>query len=127
MVPGSFGFGTFDFAATTTFAPSRAAARPMAWPMPRLAPVMKSVFPASEGIGSSGQRERVSMAAAPRRGNPAEGRRDIGGGAAIRHPVPSRRVWAGAHPHPSRSDAERIVSHPRPVPPRPVDFPSRSP
>ena len=50
MVPGSLGFGTFDFAAMTTFAPSRAARMPMAFPIPRLAPVMKSVFPWSVAI-----------------------------------------------------------------------------
>src|SRR3712207_3023969 len=45
MVPGSFGWGSAVFAAMTTFAPSFAARRPMARPMPREAPVMKRVFP----------------------------------------------------------------------------------
>jgi len=45
MVPGSFGFGTADFAAMATLAPSRAARNAMARPMPREAPVMNRVFP----------------------------------------------------------------------------------
>src|SRR5258706_4257450 len=52
MVPGSFGCGSAVFAAMTMLAPSRAARRPMALPMPRLAPVMKSVLPRSDAIGS---------------------------------------------------------------------------
>ncbi len=47
MVPGSFGCGSAVLAATTTLAPSRAAFRAMALPMPRLAPVMYRVLPAS--------------------------------------------------------------------------------
>jgi hypothetical protein len=43
IVPGSFGWGSAVFAATATFAPSRAARNAIASPMPRLAPVMKSV------------------------------------------------------------------------------------
>src|SRR5512141_3020847 len=45
MVPGSFGFGSTVLAAITTLAPSRAARSAIARPIPRLAPVMKSVFP----------------------------------------------------------------------------------
>jgi hypothetical protein len=45
MVPGSFGFASAVLAATTTFAPSAAARSAIARPIPRLAPVMKSVFP----------------------------------------------------------------------------------
>src|SRR5580704_16948072 len=45
MVPGNFGCGSTVLAATATFAPSRAARKAMARPMPRLAPVMKSVLP----------------------------------------------------------------------------------
>src|SRR4051794_4687965 len=45
MVPGSLGWGSAVFAAMTTFAPSRAARRPMARPMPREPPVMKTVLP----------------------------------------------------------------------------------
>src|SRR5829696_3198895 len=45
MVPGSLGCGSAVLAAMTTFAPSFAARRPMARPMPREAPVMKRVFP----------------------------------------------------------------------------------
>src|SRR5690606_37297141 len=48
MVPGSFGFGTADLAAMATLAPSRAARRAMARPMPREAPVMNRVLPARE-------------------------------------------------------------------------------
>ncbi len=47
IVPGSFGCGSALFAATATFAPSRAQRSAMASPMPREAPVMKTVFPAS--------------------------------------------------------------------------------
>src|SRR5690606_26674892 len=46
MVPGSFGLGTADLAAMATLAPSRAARRAMARPMPREAPVMNRVLPA---------------------------------------------------------------------------------
>src|SRR3984957_2217788 len=45
IVPGSFGWGSTVFAAMATFAPSPAALRPIASPMPRDAPVMKSVLP----------------------------------------------------------------------------------
>ena len=45
MVPGSLGFGTLDFAAMAMLAPSRAARRAMARPMPREAPVMNRVLP----------------------------------------------------------------------------------
>ena len=44
-VPGSLGFGSLVFATTEILAPSFAALRAMALPMPLLAPVMKSVFP----------------------------------------------------------------------------------
>ncbi len=43
IVPGSFGCGSVVFAAMTTLAPSAAARIAIAWPMPREAPVMKSV------------------------------------------------------------------------------------
>ena len=45
IVPGSLGCGSAVFATIATFAPSRAARSPIARPMPRLAPVMNSVFP----------------------------------------------------------------------------------
>src|SRR5690349_2680933 len=45
MVPGSFGWGSVVFEATTTFAPSAAARNAIALPMPRLAPVMNRVLP----------------------------------------------------------------------------------
>src|ERR1700757_4617476 len=45
MVPGSFGWGSAVLAATAMLAPSRAARSAIARPMPRLAPVMKRVFP----------------------------------------------------------------------------------
>src|ERR1700687_1539104 len=45
MVPGSLGGGSAVFAAMTTLAPSAAARRAMALPMPRLAPVMNRVLP----------------------------------------------------------------------------------
>src|SRR6185436_2394256 len=44
-VPGSLGCGSAVLATTAMFAPSRAARRAMANPMPRLAPVMNKVFP----------------------------------------------------------------------------------
>ena len=47
MVPGSFGCGSAVFAAITILAPSSAARRAMALPIPRLAPVMNKVRPAS--------------------------------------------------------------------------------
>lgn len=47
MVPGSFGCGSTVFAQMATLAPSRAARIAMARPIPREAPVMKSVFPCS--------------------------------------------------------------------------------
>src|SRR5580658_7142360 len=51
IVPSSAGCGSVVFAATTMLAPSAAARRAIALPIPRLAPVMNSVFPRSEGIG----------------------------------------------------------------------------
>src|SRR5580693_5386226 len=47
MVPGSLGWGSSVFAATVTLAPSRAARKAIARPIPRLAPVIKSVRPFS--------------------------------------------------------------------------------
>src|SRR5215212_4220193 len=48
MVPGSLGCGSVVFAAMATLAPSRAARRPIASPIPREAPVMNSVLPFSD-------------------------------------------------------------------------------
>src|SRR4051794_22648099 len=45
MVPGNFGLGSVVLAAMTTLAPSAAARFAMVKPMPRDAPVMKSVLP----------------------------------------------------------------------------------
>src|ERR1044071_2765352 len=53
MVPGNLGCASVVVAATTMLAPSRAARRPMALPMPRLAPVMNRVLPESPGIQKS--------------------------------------------------------------------------
>ena len=50
MVPGSLGCGSAVFAAMATFAPSCAARKAIALPIPRLAPVMKRVFPANVAI-----------------------------------------------------------------------------
>lgn len=47
IVPGNFGWGSLVLAAITKLAPSLAALRAIALPMPRLAPVMKIVFPAN--------------------------------------------------------------------------------
>src|ERR1700722_6662571 len=47
IVPGSLGLGSAVLAAMATLAPSRAAPRPIASPMPREAPVMNSVLPES--------------------------------------------------------------------------------
>ncbi len=48
-VPGNFGCGSLVFATTAIFAPSRAALKAIAFPIPLLAPVMKSVFPFNDG------------------------------------------------------------------------------
>src|SRR5271154_2579470 len=48
MVPESFGCGSAVFAAIAILAPSRAARSAMASPMPRDAPVMNNVLPASD-------------------------------------------------------------------------------
>src|SRR3954462_3851011 len=45
-VPSNLGFGVSVLPSTAMFAPSRAARRAMARPMPRLAPVINNVFPA---------------------------------------------------------------------------------
>jgi hypothetical protein len=50
IVPGSFGCGSLVLAAMTMLAPSRAARRPMARPMPRLAPEMKRVLPLRDAV-----------------------------------------------------------------------------
>lgn len=47
IVPGNFGCGSAVFAATTMFAPSRAAFKAMHFPIPLEAPVIKIVLPAS--------------------------------------------------------------------------------
>jgi len=47
MVPGSLAWGSAVLAAMTILAPSRAALRAMAFPIPRDAPVMNRVFPFS--------------------------------------------------------------------------------
>src|SRR5277367_1144555 len=59
MVPGRCLCGSAVLAAMATLAPSRAARRAMARPMPRLAPVTNRVFPAklifeSSQVGSRG-------------------------------------------------------------------------
>src|SRR6516162_384884 len=53
MVPGSLGWGVSVFAAIAILAPSRAARSATARPMPREAPVMKSVLPLRD-MGDSG-------------------------------------------------------------------------
>lgn len=52
IVPGSFGWGAFVLAAIATFAPSFAARSAIARPIPRLAPLMKSVLPFKEVTGA---------------------------------------------------------------------------
>ena len=47
IVPGSLGCGSVVLAAITMFAPSLAAFSAMAFPIPRLAPVINSVLPAN--------------------------------------------------------------------------------
>src|ERR1700722_9136851 len=64
IVPGSLGCASAVLAATTTFAPSRAARSPMALPIPRLAPVMKSVLPFSVDMGPALRRLSSRRAAA---------------------------------------------------------------
>jgi len=51
IVPGRRGWASVVLAAMTTLAPSFAARSAMARPMPRLAPLMKSVFPERVGMG----------------------------------------------------------------------------
>lgn len=60
MVPGSFGWGTAVLAAMMMLAPSLAAFRAMALPIPRLPPVMKSVQPANF-LKHAEKKRRVSM------------------------------------------------------------------
>ena len=50
MVPGSLGCGVSVLAATAMLAPSRAARKAIASPMPREAPVMNSVLPLSDMV-----------------------------------------------------------------------------
>src|SRR6185295_5727628 len=50
MVPSSLGWACVVFEAMAMLAPSRAALSAMARPMPRLAPVMNRVLPASVAI-----------------------------------------------------------------------------
>jgi len=50
MVPGNIAWGLALLAAMTMAAPSRAARNAIARPMPRLAPVMKIVLPASDSF-----------------------------------------------------------------------------
>src|SRR5258706_4556980 len=51
MVPGNLGWGSVVLAAMATLAPSAAARRAMALPMPREAPVMNKVLPFKSAIG----------------------------------------------------------------------------
>src|SRR5512139_1457662 len=67
MVPGSVGWATAVFAARTTFAPSAAARSAIAFPIPRLPPVMNIVFPLSVAIASPPVRRRYGYGI-PRRG-----------------------------------------------------------
>src|SRR5690625_2753510 len=60
MVPGNLGLGAALLAAMATLAPSRAARSAMARPMPREAPVMNRVLPASVVIVVSASRGWVS-------------------------------------------------------------------
>src|SRR5579864_3631646 len=65
MVPGSLGCGSVVFAAITTLAPSAAARRAMALPMPRLAPVMNRVLPLRSAMGRDASSMRTSGRAVP--------------------------------------------------------------
>src|SRR5580700_2027817 len=58
MVPCSFGCGSAVFAAIAILAPSRAARSAIASPMPREAPVMNRVFPASDIAASLFARQK---------------------------------------------------------------------
>src|SRR5690606_28352175 len=64
IVPGSFGLGTADLAAMATLAPSRAARRAMARPMPREAPVINRVLPFRLAIAVSSHAWSTSLARA---------------------------------------------------------------
>ncbi len=68
MVPGSFGWGSAVFAAMTTLAPSAAARRAMALPMPRLAPVMNRVLPLRSAMGRDASSMRTVPGGRSRRG-----------------------------------------------------------
>src|ERR1700716_3388328 len=69
MVPGSLGCGASVLAAIAILAPSRAARSAIASPMPREAPVMSRVLPASDivflhrhhGILRDGRNRRVGV------------------------------------------------------------------
>src|SRR5258708_5146498 len=52
MGPGNLGCGSGGLGTTAAFAPSRAARRAIASPIPRLAPVMNSVLPAKLRIAA---------------------------------------------------------------------------
>src|SRR6266545_694465 len=96
MVPGSFGFATFVFAAMTMLAPSTAARRAIAFPMPRLAPVMKSVLLESVPIlsSSSVQVARGQRGAAEHAGNDARRHPKVRGGGQ-RAPIARRLTSRG--------------------------------
>src|SRR5665213_1548492 len=64
-MPGSFLFSSDVFAATTIFAPSRAARSAMALPMPRLAPVIKSVLPFKLIFLSSRAKRHIPLLTSP--------------------------------------------------------------
>src|SRR5690606_6973298 len=100
MVPGSFGLGTEDLAAMATLAPSRAARRAMARPMPREAPVMNRVLPARSAMGVSvGSQWALSPV---RTGTPLLLQRALGGG--VYNPpmnsswMEAMLAWLGEHP-----------------------------
>src|ERR1700760_4528026 len=95
MVPDSFGCGVSVLAAMAMLAPSRAARSAMASPMPREAPVMKSVLPASgAACGVAGDigalRNLAGPAAGARSGSVLAAEEPLEGGTRFRraHPRP---------------------------------------
>src|SRR3954447_26532375 len=111
IVPGSFGCGVSVLAAIAMLAPSRAARRPIASPMPRDAPVMNSVLPfndmAPPGNPANGPCRASQLLARQPTSAPTEQR---GRHAAHRHSSPNRDLgrrgrqqallhWHNGHAH----------------------------
>src|SRR3990172_13394723 len=88
MVRGRLGWGSVVFAAITALAPSRAARRAIAFPIPRLAPETSRVRPARERPNTVG----TSKGPLQLRGRPHGGRSRVRGKARLRGPQGLERV-----------------------------------